>query len=78
MSEYEPEIKKKIKAMRQPLKFNILKQFNKARASNLSLPHGDVRTPVYMPVGTKGAMKGFCRLIFMNRGNVQRDGRHAL
>jgi tRNA-guanine family transglycosylase len=20
--------------------------------------HGDVRTPVYMPVGTKGAMKG--------------------
>lgn len=22
------------------------------------LPHGSVRTPVYMPVGTKGAMKG--------------------
>ncbi len=22
------------------------------------MPHGDVRTPVYMPVGTKGAMKG--------------------
>jgi queuine tRNA-ribosyltransferase len=24
----------------------------------MTLPHGDVRTPVYMPVGTKGAMKG--------------------
>lgn len=24
----------------------------------MNLPHGEVRTPVYMPVGTKGAMKG--------------------
>ena len=24
----------------------------------MTLPHGTVRTPVYMPVGTKGAMKG--------------------
>jgi queuine tRNA-ribosyltransferase catalytic subunit len=41
------------------LRFNILKTFkNRARASVLTLPHGDVRTPVYMPVGTKGAMKG--------------------
>jgi tRNA-guanine family transglycosylase len=24
----------------------------------MTLPHGQVRTPVYMPVGTKGAMKG--------------------
>lgn len=24
----------------------------------MTLPHGPVRTPVYMPVGTKGAMKG--------------------
>jgi len=24
----------------------------------MTLPHGEVRTPVYMPVGTKGAMKG--------------------
>ena len=23
----------------------------------MTLPHGQVRTPVYMPVGTKGAMK---------------------
>jgi tRNA-guanine family transglycosylase len=24
----------------------------------MTLPHGPVSTPVYMPVGTKGAMKG--------------------
>ena len=38
--------------------FKILKRFNRCRASLLTLPHGDVRTPVYMPVGTKGGMKG--------------------
>lgn len=38
--------------------FNVIKRFNRCRAATLTLPHGDVRTPVYMPVGTKGAMKG--------------------
>ena len=47
------------KALKQsPLAFKSVATFNKARAGVLSLPHGDVRTPVYMPVGTKGAMKG--------------------
>jgi len=41
----------------------------------MKLPHGDVKTPVYMPVGTKGAMKGVtykemedmnCRLLLGN------------
>ena len=41
------------------LNFNVLKTFKgRARACELILPHGRVRTPVYMPVGTKGAMKG--------------------
>jgi len=35
-----------------------LKTWNKARASTMTLPHGDVLTPVYMPVGTKGTIKG--------------------
>jgi tRNA-guanine family transglycosylase len=38
--------------------FKILKRFNRCRAALMTLPHGDVRTPVYMPVGTKGGMKG--------------------
>ena len=27
------------------------------------LPHGEVLTPVYMPVGTKGTIKGWIELI---------------
>jgi queuine tRNA-ribosyltransferase len=30
----------------------------RARACTLHLPHGVVRTPVFMPVGTKGTIKG--------------------
>jgi queuine tRNA-ribosyltransferase len=33
-----------------------------ARALTFSLPHGSVTTPVYMPVGTKGAIKGITNL----------------
>lgn len=31
---------------------------SKARTSILSLPHYEVETPVFMPVGTQGTMKG--------------------
>ena len=57
------------------LTFTIHKTFNKARASTLTLPHGSVPTPIYMPVGTKGAMKGLlscdlermkCKLMLSN------------
>lgn len=56
---------------RYPLHFQVLKKAKKARfsflipflipyrASILNLPHGEVLTPVYMPVGTKGAIKGY-------------------
>ena len=40
------------------LTFNIIKTFNRCRVATMTLRHGTVRTPVYMPVGTKGAMKG--------------------
>jgi queuine/archaeosine tRNA-ribosyltransferase len=43
----------------------------------MTLPHGDVLTPVYMPVGTKGAMKGFI-MIAISRRYVSRNGRHGL
>ena len=38
--------------------FTVNKTFNRCRASTIKMRHGEVRTPVYMPVGTKGAMKG--------------------
>ena len=47
------------KVAQSALRFQVLKTFNhRARAALMTLPHGQVRTPVYMPVGTKGAMKG--------------------
>lgn len=40
------------------LKFEVLGKWNKARASILTLPHHTVKTPVFMPVGTQGSIKG--------------------
>lgn len=61
--------------MEQPLKLEIIAEFKKARATKMTLPHGEVLTPVYMPVGTKAAMKGLlscdmermgCKLMLSN------------
>jgi queuine tRNA-ribosyltransferase len=38
--------------------FTLLKQDGQARFGTLVTPHGVVRTPAFMPVGTAGAMKG--------------------
>lgn len=46
-----------------------------ARAADLTLPHSVVQTPVFMPVGTQGTMKGVspqqleeldCRIMLSN------------
>ena len=38
--------------------FQLLGQDGRARTGVLTTPHGEVRTPAFMPVGTAGAMKG--------------------
>src|SRR6202795_2178774 len=38
--------------------FELLGRDGQARAGQLTTPHGVVRTPAFMPVGTAGAMKG--------------------
>ena len=38
--------------------FELLAQDGQARIGKLATPHGVVRTPAFMPVGTAGAMKG--------------------
>ena len=38
--------------------FELLGREGKARTGRLTTPHGPVRTPAFMPVGTSGAMKG--------------------
>src|SRR6202011_1932906 len=38
--------------------FELLGRDGQARTGRLTTPHGVVRTPAFMPVGTSGAMKG--------------------
>lgn len=40
------------------LAFEIHATSNYARASTMSLPHGKVSLPIFMPVGTQGTIKG--------------------
>eukprot|EP00605_Chrysophyceae_sp_TOSAG23-4_P001342 GSChrysophyteH1.ASY1.ANO1.1459.1 assembled CDS len=40
------------------LTLDVHAQVGEARACTMYLPHGAVRTPVFMPVGTKGTIKG--------------------
>lgn len=40
------------------LRLEVTKFCGKARALTLHMPHGPVRTPVFMPVGTQGTVKG--------------------
>lgn len=42
-----------------PLKFTIVSEYRSARATDISLIHAVINTPVYMPVGTQGTLKGF-------------------
>ncbi|TQD86534.1 hypothetical protein C1H46_027927 [Malus baccata] len=40
------------------LRFEVLGRFNRARAARLTLPHFVCQTPLFMPVGTQGTIKG--------------------
>eukprot|EP01126_Amoeba_proteus_P033684 TRINITY_DN3317_c0_g1_i2.p1 TRINITY_DN3317_c0_g1~~TRINITY_DN3317_c0_g1_i2.p1 ORF type:complete len:425 (-),score=74.33 TRINITY_DN3317_c0_g1_i2:232-1506(-) len=40
------------------LEFELHGTHNMARAGTLTLPHGPISTPVFMPVGTQGTIKG--------------------
>src|SRR6195256_3132012 len=44
--------------MAQPFGFQLLHTDGAARAGEIRTPHGTVRTPAFMPVGTQGALKG--------------------
>lgn len=58
-----------------PLVFTLEAVCGRARASTILLPHGEVYTPVFMPVGTQGTIKGMssedmqalgCRILLGN------------
>src|ERR1700716_4075868 len=44
--------------MSLPNHFELVSSDGAARSGQLTTPHGEVRTPAFMPVGTAGAMKG--------------------
>ena len=73
--QFNPPLTYEVYPNTKALKFEIVSTFKRARAGILTLPHGQVLTPVYMPVGTKGAMKGLlsadlermgCKLMLSN------------
>ncbi len=43
-----------------PIRFDLLRtdHATRARAGLLHTPHGTVQTPIFMPVGTRGSVKG--------------------
>ena len=43
--------------METPLKFNVIGTSGAARAAVFATPHGEVPTPVFMPVATQGSVK---------------------
>jgi queuine tRNA-ribosyltransferase len=43
--------------MLQPFTFSVLAQKGHARAGSFHTPHGEVKTPVFMPVGTQASVK---------------------
>ena len=48
--------------------FTVERTAGAARAGTLSLPHGEVRTPAFMPVGTHGVVRG------LSAADVRRTG----
>lgn len=47
-----------VQSISPALQFRLLNQYKFARQSVLTLGHGDVDLPIFMPVGTKGTIKG--------------------
>ena len=44
-----------------PVTYELVKKDGKARAGVITTPHGKIETPVFMPVGTQGTVKGMTK-----------------
>ncbi len=49
--------------------FKVEKEYKKARVTKLKLAHGEVQTPVFMPVGTAGSIKGLTNEMIESTGS---------
>lgn len=71
-----------------PLEYEVLAECGKARVGKLTLPHVTLETPIFMPVGTQGTIKGLtskqledldCKIILGNTYHLeQRPGSHLI
>ena len=50
-------------------KFSLLKEDGKARLGRIHTPHGDIDTPVFMPVGTQGTVKAMTPKLLQEIGS---------
>ena len=48
---------KKIKSMNEKFNFKLISQHKNARLGKLTTAHGEIDTPIFMPVGTAGTVK---------------------
>ncbi|TKR78053.1 hypothetical protein L596_018922 [Steinernema carpocapsae] len=69
------------------MSYRIVSKAQRARHGLLRLPHSDVKTPVFMPVGTQGTMKGVlpeqliemdCRILLCNTYHLGHRPGHEL
>lgn len=44
-----------------PVEYELVKKSGQARAGVITTPHGKIETPVFMPVGTQGTVKGMTK-----------------
>ena len=47
--------------MKLPVTYELEKKDGKARAGKVKTPHGEIETPVFMPVGTQASVKTMSR-----------------
>ena len=47
--------------MEKPIKYELEKKDKNARAGIISTPHGEIKTPVFMPVGTQATVKAMTK-----------------
>ncbi|KFG49361.1 queuine trna-ribosyltransferase domain-containing protein [Toxoplasma gondii p89] len=70
--------RERAEALQASLRFSLLHADGRARCSIVHLPHGDVRTPIFMPVGTYGTLKGLnARLLQLIHEETLREERRS-
>ena len=57
---------KNIEMTENPVRYRVEVKDGNARAGEIETPHGKIKTPVFMPVGTQATVKAMTRNKFSN------------